>query len=85
MTDAVNVRHTGPIEIPNASGQWYQETLAYYDYTTDAGHCPICGGIGLVWRGWYHCDGTCHAIAGVSDGRTFLPVRLARQVARSDA
>ena len=70
-------RPTGPIEIPNAPGRWYQEQTARYDYATDPGHCPLCGGVGLPWRGIFHCDGTCHAIALVESGRTFLPVRVA--------
>ena len=69
-------RPTGPIEIPNAPGRWYQETLAHYDYAAHASRCPICGGPGLPWRGIFHCDGRCHAIALVESGRTFLPVRV---------
>jgi hypothetical protein len=64
------------IEIPNAG--WYQETTARYDYVKTPGQCPICGGVGLPWRGWFHCDGRCHAIAMVADGRTFLPVPAPR-------
>jgi hypothetical protein len=52
---------------------WWQETTARYDYKNDAHHCPICGGRGIVWAGIFYCDGPCHAIAIVTDGRTFLP------------
>ena len=63
------------IQIPNAPG-WWQETTARYDYATDKAHCPICGGVGLCWAGTFICDGTCHALAIIADGRTFLPVRV---------
>ena len=36
--------------------------------------CPVCGGVGFPWGGWFHCDGTCHAIAVVSTGQVFVPV-----------
>jgi hypothetical protein len=72
MSDQPPAR-SGPLQIPNASG-WYQETLAFYDYERDPLHCPICGGVGIAWHGWFHCDGTCQAVALVESGRTFLPV-----------
>jgi hypothetical protein len=66
------------ITIPGAPGRW-QETTARYDYATAKGHCPICGGVGWLWRGYFSCDSVCHAIAVVEDGRTFLPVPEARE------
>lgn len=66
---------SGPIAIPGAPWALWQETTAVYAYATDPTHCPICGSVGWVWRGWFSCDGLCQAIAVVADGRTFLPVR----------
>jgi hypothetical protein len=66
--------HRGPCTIAGAGDTLWQETTARYVYTDDPGHCPICGGVGIPWDGWFHCDGACHAIAVVADGRTFLPV-----------
>jgi hypothetical protein len=60
-------------QIPNAPG-WWQETTARYWYALDGATCPICHGVGVCWRGWFHCDGFCHAIACIADGRVFLPV-----------
>lgn len=72
----------GPITIPNTGPQLWQLTTARYAYAVDPTHCPICGGMGIPWKGWFHCDGTCHAIAVVADGRTFLPVRPAKLSSR---
>jgi hypothetical protein len=55
---------------------WWQPTTAVYAYATDPCRCPVCGGVGWVWHGWFTCDGTCQAVALVSDGRTFLPSTL---------
>jgi hypothetical protein len=71
------------IQIPGLPG-YYQETTARYDYATDAAHCPICGGVGIVWRGYFTCDGHCHAVAVVSDGRTFLPASSVRERSQQD-
>lgn len=68
----------GPIEIPGTGPYRWQLTTAHYDYATAPGQCPICGGVGIAWRGWFHCDGTCHAIAVVEDGRTYVPVTVAK-------
>ena len=70
----------GPIPIPGTAQPWWQLTTAVYDYATDPVHCPICGGVGIPWAGYFHCDGLCHALAVVADGRTFLPVpRVAQE------
>ena len=29
---------------------------ARYDYDADKHRCPVCGGIGMPWRGWFTCD-----------------------------
>lgn len=68
----------GPITIPGADWARWQLTTARYDHAHAPGYCPICGGISWIWAGWMHCDGWCHAIAVVADGRTFLPVPLPR-------
>lgn len=64
---------------------WHVETTARYDYATDPHHCPICGGVGWVWHGYFSCDGTCHAVAVVADGRTFVPVNMAGGTAMTPA
>jgi hypothetical protein len=69
----------GPIQIPGLGPQWYQETLAQYAYDTAPSRCPICGGVGIPWRGWFTCDDACQAIALVESGRTFLPVQVRKE------
>ena len=75
----------GPIQIPGAGPRLWQLTTATYDYANAASRCPICGGVGLPWQGWFHCDGACHAIAVVADGRTYLPVQAAQRSSRSSS
>lgn len=75
------MEHQGPIDIPGSGPHRWQLTTAYYDYANAPGRCPICRGIGIPWAGWFYCDGTCHAIACVADGRTFLPVPLTKKEA----
>lgn len=70
------------IQIPGLAG-WWQETTAHYDYDTAPTACPVCGGVGWIWREWFTCDRTCHAVAVVEDGRTFLPVQTAREKERA--
>mgnify|MGYP001608710521 FL=1 len=62
------------MQIPGLPNAWWQETTARYDYATDPSLCPVCGGVGLPWAGWFHCDGTCHAIAIIRTGQVFVPV-----------
>jgi hypothetical protein len=62
-----------PIQIDGLEG-WWQAVPQRYDITNDPLHCPVCGGIGIPWAGWYHCDGTCHAKALVGTGQVFVPV-----------
>jgi hypothetical protein len=72
----MEARRTGPaITITGLPGQW-QETEARYDYASDKSHCPICGGVGWLWRGWFTCEGTCGAVAVLETGRVFLPVTI---------
>ncbi len=67
-------------QIPKAHG-WWQEVTARYSYTEDGVLCPICGGVGMCYDGWFHCDSTCQAIAIIEDGRMFLPVRVHKRKA----
>jgi hypothetical protein len=60
-------------QIPGLPG-WWQEAQVRYDYASNRNHCPICGHIGWLWRGWLTCDGDCHAVALISEGRVFVPV-----------
>jgi len=64
---------TQPIQIDGLAG-WWQEVPQRYDYATDRLHCPVCGGIGIAWHGWYHCDGQCHGKGVVRTGQFFVPV-----------
>jgi hypothetical protein len=73
----------GAIAIAGASWALWQETTACYNYAEAPSTCPICGGVGWVWRGWFSCDGRCGAIAVIADGRTFLPVPKTRDAASS--
>jgi hypothetical protein len=34
----------------------FVRVAARYDYDEDRARCPICGGIGLPWLGWFTCD-----------------------------
>jgi len=35
--------------------------------------CPICGGLGMPWHGWFSCE-DCSAIAVFKTGATYIPV-----------
>lgn len=65
---------TEAIHIDGLPGTWVP-VVPRYDYVQDPAHCPICGGVGVVWHGWFTCDGTCHAVAVVTTGQVFLPPR----------
>jgi hypothetical protein len=62
-----------PIQIAGLDG-WWQAVPQRYDVQADPLYCPVCGGVGIPWRGVYHCDGTCQAIASVATGQVFVPV-----------
>jgi hypothetical protein len=59
-----------PLQISGLPG-WYVEVDARYAYAHDKAHCPVCGGVGWVWHGWFTCEGTCEAVALVATGQTF--------------
>jgi hypothetical protein len=61
------------LTIPNLDGVW-REVDVTYDYATDPCRCPWCGGLGIAWHGWFHCDGLCQGKALVASGRMFIPV-----------
>lgn len=63
------------VTIPGAPLNPYCLISVRYDYQADPARCPNCGGLGLVWRGWFSCDSRCDCIAVVSDGRAFLPTQ----------
>ena len=54
---------------------WWQEVDVLYDHARLKGHCPLCGSVSWIWRGWLTCDGggDCRAIAMLQDGRVFVP------------
>jgi hypothetical protein len=62
-----------PRQIDGLPG-WWQEVPQRYVYASDPLHCPVCGGVGWVWRGCYTCDGSCGAVAVVATGQVFVPV-----------
>jgi len=39
--------------------------------------CPVCGGIGQRWLGWFSCDGNpdCNAIAWIETGEVMRPAK----------
>ncbi len=53
-------------------GKWVEATERY-DYARDKTRCPVCGGIGMPWLGWFRCEYGPH-IALVESGRTFVGV-----------
>ena len=57
-------------------GQW-QEIAVRYDKTTPGVRCPLCHGVGWLWRGWFTCDSheSCAAVALIADGRVFVPAQ----------
>ncbi len=59
-------------EIPNLSGKWV-EIDARYDYAADKCKCPVCGGLGVPWSGWFSCEKQEHKSL-VEGGRTFVKV-----------
>jgi len=34
--------------------------------------CPICGGVGIPWVGWFNCDGKCGCIAFIPTGEVLM-------------
>jgi hypothetical protein len=70
--------------IPGLPG-WWQESTARYAYASDRNRCPVCHHIGWLWCGWFTCDGTCHAVAIISDGRVFVPVKGPREQDQEEA
>ncbi len=34
-------------------------------------NCSICGGLGIPWAGWFHCEECC-AIAFIATGTTYI-------------
>ena len=57
-------------EIPGAFGRWI-EVDVLYEYHVDKVKCPVCGGLGVPWMGWFTCESQLH-IALVDGGRTFV-------------
>ena len=39
---------------------------------TGKADCPICGGLGMPWAGWFSCE-DCGALALVTTGTTYVP------------
>lgn len=56
-------------EIPNLGPRWLQPSLKY-DYEKNAAICPVCGGYGIPWGGWFNCQ-CCTAVALVEGGEVF--------------
>jgi hypothetical protein len=67
------------VTVPGLTGDFI-EVEARYDHANTPITCPNCGGLGIVWGGWFTCnfDGwssdQCGAVALVSDGRCFVRV-----------
>jgi hypothetical protein len=43
-----------------------------YRYDLDKCMCPVCGGLGAPWHGYFSCE-ECPAVALVESGEVFLP------------
>jgi hypothetical protein len=65
------------ISIPNAPCSRYVALSTdqfKYDYNGgDKCKCPVCGGRGIPWGGWYHCE-DCSCIALIDTGQCFVKV-----------
>ena len=49
-------------------------TVHLYQPEQSRTRCPICGGLGVPWAGWFHCEDCC-AIAIYDGGATFVPLQ----------
>ena len=68
------------VDIPGSPARRYVTTDLKYDHKKDKSQCPVCGGIGVPWHGWFSC-GDCEAIALVTEGTAFLPAPQAKEKA----
>lgn len=64
-----------PRELRALGARYVEQSGPRYDYERDPCRCPVCGGLGVPWAGWFFCDGAgdCRAIALVNGGAVFLP------------
>lgn len=46
-----------------------------YSYDADPTKCPLCGGYGIAWAGWFSCE-CCPATAWIATGEVVLPAPL---------
>ncbi len=46
----------------------------HYDYENDKCICGVCGGLGMPWKGWFHCEDGDH-VAVVRTGECFELVK----------
>lgn len=37
----------------------FRRIEGHYDYSNAPCKCPVCGGLGIPWGGWFHCDSKC--------------------------
>lgn len=44
-----------------------------YDYPKDKCKCPVCGGLGIPWGGWFSCE-RCSCVALVDTGQAFVRI-----------
>ena len=49
-----------------------------YRYAADATRCPLCGGVGIPWNGWFTCQTSCELAAIVETGECFVAIREPR-------
>jgi hypothetical protein len=69
----------GEIVTIDGLGQRQRVAGKRYNYAADKCRCPVCGGIGYPWAGWFNCD-DCPAKALVETGEVFMPVSEAPAV-----
>ena len=55
-------------------GKRTKHPTAKYIYDDSSCDCPVCGGLGTPWMGWFSCD-ECPAVALVSSGEVFVPLQ----------
>lgn len=78
--DELTVRPGTIIEIPGSPDDRYvalDMVHLKYKYEESKCDCPVCGGLGIPWGGWFHCQ-DCTAIGLLESGQMFVPVPKTR-------
>lgn len=67
------------VEISGALHNPYRSLGKVYNYQNKKTRsvCPLCKGLGFIWKGWFSCDELwtgCGVIAAVETGEAFEPI-----------